>query len=355
MRIKFKTHQRLSLRTAFTLVELLVVIAIIGILVGLLLPAVQAAREAARRAACANNLMQFGVALHNYDMAHGALPPGSVDAKGPITHLPIGFHHSWIVQILPMLEQSAAYQKIDHTRSIYDKSNFAVRSYHFQLLTCPSSPSHVLYSNYAGVCDSREVPIDLTNNGCLFLNSRVRIGDIFDGSSSTLLIGEKLVDESELGWSSGTRAALRNTGNPLQRGTFFNVGLPPGFVGSSYDLEGELAEIEVAADQQSSEEDMATESLKLSDAWDTEGKVAVAYKMSAKPPESWLQIKDLPTFPTKTAIAGAGVGGFGSYHSGGASFTFADGSVRFLSQSIDRIAFQKMANRADGDLISVAW
>ncbi|MCA9135043.1 MAG: type II secretion system protein, partial [Planctomycetales bacterium] len=93
-----------STRSAFTLVELLVVVAIIGILVGLLLPAVQAAREAARRASCANNIMQLAIAISNYDMAHRSLPPGTVDTKGPIVHLPIGFHHSWIVQILPMLD-----------------------------------------------------------------------------------------------------------------------------------------------------------------------------------------------------------------------------------------------------------
>lgn len=342
---------------AFTLVELLVVIAVIGILVGLLLPAVQAAREAARRSSCSNNLLQYGVALHNYDMAHRTLPPGTVDAKGPIMHLPVGFHHSWIVQILPMLEQQSAYKKLDHSQSIYSKANFPVRSYHFSTLICPSDRtigSH--FGNYAGVHDSREVPIDATNNGCLFLNSRVSFGDITDGTSSTLLVGEKLPDPTELGWSSGTRASLRNTGSQIGRtGGAAGMGggqLPPGFAGGFIStLDADPADLEPSLYSDEAEEAMQAALVGSSgEIWDTEGAVTVSYKMSSLPVDVWLQVKDLPTFPTKSSIAGAGVGGFGSYHTGGANFASADGSVRFLSMTIDRVLLQKMANRADGDL-----
>ena len=183
---------------AFTLVELLVVIAIIGILVGLLLPAVQAAREAARRSQCSNNLLQLGIALHNYEMAHRVLPPGTIDAKGPIVHLPIGYHHSWLVQILPMLDERAAYKMIDSQQSIYSKANFPVRSYSLPMLRCPSSPFGTgPVSSYAGVHDSREVPIDVDNNGVFYLNSRVRFDDISDGSSHTLCAGEKFSDPTD--------------------------------------------------------------------------------------------------------------------------------------------------------------
>src|SRR5210317_1079102 len=100
-------------RTAFTLVELLVVIAIISILVALLLPAVNAAREAARRTQCKNNVAQLGLALHNYEMAHENLPPGVVNPTGPIRSVPEGNHTSWTVQILPMIEEAAAYARFD--------------------------------------------------------------------------------------------------------------------------------------------------------------------------------------------------------------------------------------------------
>ncbi len=221
---------------AFTLVELLVVIAIIGILVGLLLPAVQAAREAARRIQCTNQLAQIGVALHSYEMAHRCLPPGTVNATGPIVNLPNGFHHSWTVQILPMLDERIAYDKLDHSQSIYNKVNFPVRSYPMRVLSCPSdNAADGIRSSYAGVYDSREVPIDVNNNGVLFLNSSVRLDEILDGTSHTLFVGEIVGLNTDLGWSSGTRATLRNCGSSINLfGSVSVPGLPPGFGGDVY-------------------------------------------------------------------------------------------------------------------------
>ena len=100
-----------SSRRAFTLVELLVVIAIIGILVSLLLPAVQAAREAARRIKCANNLKQYGLAIHNYHDVFNSLPPGglwnisSVDWGIPVP--------GWQVRVMPFMEQQALYDRVN--------------------------------------------------------------------------------------------------------------------------------------------------------------------------------------------------------------------------------------------------
>src|SRR4051812_26811224 len=92
-------------RGGFTLIELLVVIAIISVLIALLLPAIQAAREAARRVQCVNNLMQLGIALHNYESSYESLPPGVVNDTGPISNIPKGYHASWMLQLLPFLEQ----------------------------------------------------------------------------------------------------------------------------------------------------------------------------------------------------------------------------------------------------------
>lgn len=103
-------------RRGFTLVELLTVVLIISVLISLLLPAVQSSRENARRLQCEKNLMQIGIALGNYATTHGVLPPGVVNDKGPISNLPVGYHMSWVVQILPFLEQGNIYRHVDFTQ-----------------------------------------------------------------------------------------------------------------------------------------------------------------------------------------------------------------------------------------------
>src|SRR3954449_786037 len=124
----------------FTLIELLVVIAIIAVLIALLLPAIQSAREAARRAQCVNNLMQLSIALQNYESAHEVLPPGVVNDTGPIASAPKGYHFSWMVQILPYIEQKNVYRHLDFKKGAYDQSNQTARAVTIQSFLCPSSP-----------------------------------------------------------------------------------------------------------------------------------------------------------------------------------------------------------------------
>ncbi len=276
-------------RAAFTLVELLVVIAIIGILVGLLLPAVQAAREAARRSQCTHNLMQLGLAVHHHEFNMERLPSGVINPDGPIRSEAVGQHVSWIVQVLPYLEERVAYGQFDLQAGAYAPVNLAVREHDISVLKCPSDPSaysqRMSISTYAGCHHSEETPIEADNNGLLFLNSRIGFGDILDGSTYTILLGEKLIEGEDLGWVSGTRSTLRNT--------------------------SELH------------------------AWSDE------LTAGASPEE-----EDPSALP-----ASLRVGGFGSYHPGGANFTFADGSVRFLSRNVDPVTFGYYGNRADGQLL----
>lgn len=271
-------------RGAFTLVELLVVIAIIGILVGLLLPAVQAAREAARRASCTNNIMQLGLAVHQHEFNLERLPSGVTDPKGPVRNEAIGQHVSWLVQILPFMEESAAYQRFDQSQGAYAQVNEAVRAHNVEILHCPSYPFpygvKVEVSSYVGCHHHVEAPIDADNQGLMYLNSQVRFRDILDGSSYTILLGEGFLGEDNLGWTSGTRATLRNTGS---------------------------------------------------------------FAHSPRPDST------VPV-PTPDSLY---VGGFGSYHTGGAMFVMADGAVRFLSINIDPALFQNLGNRADGQMIEM--
>jgi len=277
----------------FTLVELLVVIAIIGILIALLLPAVQAAREAARRSQCMNNLAQFGLALQNYDSAHEMLPPGVVNPEGPIRSEPQGYHMSWLVQLLPYVEEQVTFQHVDFSGGAYDEKNEPVSRTGIYLFQCPSDPGRRYSdedpstSNYAGCHHEVEAPIDADNHGIFFLNSHIRSRDILDGASHTIFVGEKMIDANDLGWLSGTRSTLRNTGTPIN----------------------------------------AT--------------AVIRTEPSTLAPGKPQPVND----PTNLYV-----GGYSSYHPGGAQFLFGDGSVRFLSETIDDQAYQQVGHRADGKL-----
>ena len=204
--------------SAFTLVELLVVIAIIGILIGMMIPAIQSAREAAHRATCANNMVQLGIGLSKYEMAQQSYPAGTINPTGPIHNTADGIHTSWLVQILPYLDENTTYKHIDLKLSVYDPKNAPVRGLHIALFSCPSyagkeNPETPL-SNYAGCHNDVETPIDENNNGVLFLNSHITAKDVTDGLSNTIFVGEK--SGTKKIWD-GCRAPGRRSAIPALR------------------------------------------------------------------------------------------------------------------------------------------
>jgi type II secretory pathway pseudopilin PulG len=204
------------------LVELLVVITIMGTLTAMMLPAVMGAREASRRMTCLNNLFQIGVALNNYQSAHDMLPPGTTDKQGPVHNTPQGYKMSWIVPILPYLDENVIYQNIDRSVGPYDAKNATVRALTLSVFTCPSADPALIdqppVSNYVGCQNDVEAPINTDNHGVLFLNSHISRSDVTDGISHTIYVGEKITEPTDLSWMSGTRATLRNTGAPPQWG-----------------------------------------------------------------------------------------------------------------------------------------
>jgi len=208
----------------FTLIELLVVIAVIGVLIALLLPAMQAAREAARRTSCSNNLAQQGLAVHTFEFAQEHLPAGVINPDGPIRSEPVGQHVSFWVSLLPYLDHRGIADHFDIDAGTYAEENLPARQNEISTLICPSSaifssdPSGVRLTHYAGCHHPVEAMIDSDNKGLLFLNSNVRFSDIYDGASHTILIGEMIPYQDSLGWASGTRASLRNTGAAISPG-----------------------------------------------------------------------------------------------------------------------------------------
>jgi prepilin-type processing-associated H-X9-DG protein/prepilin-type N-terminal cleavage/methylation domain-containing protein len=177
-------------RTAFTIIEVLVVIAIIGVLVALLLPAVQMAREAARRTGCVNNLKQMGLALHAYHDDLLVFPPGRT--RGTIDGQ--GHCFSAFAQLLPYLEQATLSNAINFQLSA-DRSieNNTVRASVIELFLCPSDSYKVLRSpsaptNYMMATGS--IYQIARSDGVLYENSAVRLRDIVDGTSNTAVISE---------------------------------------------------------------------------------------------------------------------------------------------------------------------
>jgi prepilin-type N-terminal cleavage/methylation domain-containing protein len=201
-------------RRGFTLIELLVVIAIIAVLIALLLPAVQAAREAARRVQCVNNLKQIGLALANYHDAIGSFPmsyagrrlfvDGSTDtAQG----------WGWGSLILPQMEQPSLYNAINMSLPVEAPQNLTVVRTMIAGYLCPSDPTpgttfpvddgtgvvlaNVSPTSYAACVgnDAADSTTGLNNdgigNGVLYRNSRIRMADILDGTSQTIVIGER--------------------------------------------------------------------------------------------------------------------------------------------------------------------
>lgn len=226
----------------FTLIELLVVIAIIAVLIALLLPAVQQAREAARRSQCANNLHQLVTAMHNYESSYSCFPPGSIGPMAgnssftaPWADPSVGGccpwgHFSWAAMILPQLDGTNVYNSIDFTVPAYvfsivengsqrgpagDPKNKAAANAMPPVFVCPSVPrvqpttqnkDYGINGGTGTCCPERS---QSGMNGIGYVNSNVRMAQITDGTSNTLMFAE-LAHTTNHSWLD------RNTGsNPF--------------------------------------------------------------------------------------------------------------------------------------------
>jgi len=302
-----------SRRQALTLLELLVVIAILGVLIGLLLPAVQKVRDAAARLSCTNNLKEAGLALHQFADARGAFPPGAV--FGPFLEANINtdaVHGCWPF-VLPYLEQSALFNAYRWDVDFFDLANQPTVAAPLKILQCPSAqpnrfvqidhPDGAFSNGGQGSCiDYGPVQgvgpglalwgwIDAVSNyeGAFPMNRMIRVLEITDGASNTLLVAE-----------DAGRPQLWRAGHSIPNE--FSFGGPWASSANAVFLRGASA-----------------------DGAQLPGPCAINCTNDRQPY---------------------------SFHTGGANFLFADGSVHFLKAAIDIRVLAALATRAGGEVLS---
>lgn len=351
-----------SKRPAFTLIELLVVIAIIAVLIALLLPAVQQAREAARRTQCRNNLKQLGLAMHNYHDNFNQFAPTVMDDRGPVTWSDSS-RGSYLVRYLPYIDQAPMFNAL----------NFTTRG---PAWNCPN-PNNQANCNFEALADA---------GGQLYRHKTIP-GLICPSDSSPLLDGHS--NKSNYACSMGNQA-MPDVGNPnipgawggpctLYPGNNFGTGAyghgnqpgvgdgtPPSGVMSGiigrYNWAAKIAEITDGTSNVIAAGEIRPQCSEHSrNGWFHFNSLWIATTAPINYPiycvredTGW----DSTTPPTSgPAVPATGCNhwrswqttqGFKSRHTGGAHFLLCDGSVRFVSQNIDYITYQRAGDRRDG-------
>ncbi len=348
-------------RRGFTLIELLVVIAIIAVLIGLLLPAVQAAREAARRAQCVNNLKQLGLAVHNYHDSNNALPPLALNNTGEAWYWTV----SWTSATLPYLEQTPLYNSVNYNNWVLDASNNTSGFVAIASLLCPSD-SNVSRPcapwapmNYVGntggpgpisawngtIVPTRDTsaankPFSLYNNGN---NATFSLAALTDGTSNTALFSEKLrgtsPDDPKIPLNSPT----------AKRGTF-----PVALAMMMDDPNGGASARQFAA---------ACKSLPGSTISLSSRNSACSWFLASADATTMNGYNHFgpPNGNTCSASNASRLGGWCGYqcagsatsnHPGGANVCFADGSVKFIKDTVNQATWWALGSRNGGEVLS---
>ena len=329
----------------FTLIELLVVIAIISVLIALLLPAVQSAREAARRMQCVNNLKQIGLGIASYESSVGCIVSGYISVIGPMAQLGVPGYNpdpqsgdngpgwGWTALLLPQLEQGPLYNAINLNLPTWVADNGTVVLVNLNVFQCPSAndptmPVPMVDANHnllpvanqyfarsdyvynVGWNDSgmpASVNQDNTVTGCngpIYRNSHITYAGVTDGLSNTVIAGERSPNLTDTTWV-GIIPGYRH----FAFGAFASLGT--GGEGVNYDYANAI---------------LAAHS----------GPSLYEDPVVIHPPDSPLGHTDEMY----------------SLHPGGANVVMGDGSVRFIKQTINLLAWAAVCSRSNGEVVN---
>ncbi|MCR9197975.1 MAG: DUF1559 domain-containing protein [Planctomycetaceae bacterium] len=323
----------------FTLIELLVVIAIIAILIALLLPAVQQAREAARRTQCRNNLKQFGLAFHNYHDVANVFPYASTFSDGPDandrgeTYLRSAGRSCWFRLLLPYLEQSALHAALDGSHGANHESSgnrALIAGRFFEVASCPSNP---LAGTGRTVSNGLFVDVSVPAQGGMYRPSggpcRNDAGnlDCQQNPDSATPGGFNFCSRNLGGTEGGWRRPHRNSS--ATRGVFAR--------GVSRTRIRDIT-------------DGTSNTIMLGEAKAHYNPYGSVWAQNV--PASMFHVRINSSFLKAVeetgSVSWARASGYSSYHTGGAQFLLADGSVRFLAESIDYQTYCHLGDRMDG-------
>ncbi|MFO0956074.1 MAG: DUF1559 domain-containing protein [Isosphaeraceae bacterium] len=309
-------------RRGFTLIELLVVIAIIGVLIALLLPAVQQAREAARRIQCTNNLKQVGIAMHNYHDSRGSLPPGTVGCC----------NGTWQAFILPHLEQGALFNSYNFDRPRYSEPQNTTVTFSFvNTLLCPSDARSKPTSTALGAANAGFITAHnyVANFGTTDIDQRDLINGVsFAGAPFTYIAHYSNANHIDTP-NKGQTISFANITDGLSN-TILNSEV---VVGKGVDLRG----VTWWTDATTFTTFLAPNSNLFDQMYSAN---ACGYPLNNNTPCKVVPLLD----PLMT--------GARSFHTGGVNVLMADGSVRFIKNSINLATWRALSSTRGNEVIS---
>ncbi|MGE3818025.1 MAG: DUF1559 domain-containing protein [Isosphaeraceae bacterium] len=327
----------------FTLIELLVVIAIIAVLIALLLPAVQSAREAARRIQCVNNLKQIGLAVHNYESIGGALPPSVVlSGQGNV----VSWWGGWSVhgRVLPFLEQGSAFNSINFSLSYNAAANTTVMGTSISAFLCPSEVrpetrldggSRSAVTNYGFTMGDWFVWGGFSgpeNRGAFGPNRSRRWADFTDGTSNTMLATEVKTYQTYLRDCGGL--SLVNRPQDVPDPVADPRVVAPEYRGSGCSLKttGHTEWVDGHVHQSG-----------MTTAWTPNREIFGADERTDLDLTGKREVSGGPTFAAVNARG---------WHPGGVNVLLADGSVKFLMETVNGQTWRALGSVSGGDVLS---